>query len=87
MLFRKKALEFLDLSLYPWELTLGKTKRHSWKFHKIVLNSLEIPRPKTEILGIPHDLFLILPGYSTTFLLEFPHTLFLIPLEIPYSHP
>ena len=41
----------------PLEIS-DKTRLHAWKFHKIVLDSLEIPRPKTKI-----------PGNSTLFFL------------------
>ena len=81
----KKFLEILDLLLCPW-----KNKVHPWKFCKIVLHSLEIPRAKTKTNGNSLWLFL---DYSRKFYiffiepLEFSHTTFSIPLEIPCPQP
>ena len=35
-----------------------KTKLHYWKFHKIMLDPSEIPRPKTKTLGNSPSFFL-----------------------------
>ena len=54
-----------------------KTKLNPWIFHKIVLDPLEIPRPKTKTHGNSTLFFLVTLGNST----EIP------PLEIPYPQP
>ena len=58
-LFQKKEIGVEDILFWiPLEIfhffTLGipdKVKLHPWKFYKIVLDPLKIPRPKTKILG------------------------------------
>ena len=60
----------------PWNfftLTLevpDKTKLNPWIFHIIVLDPLEILRPKIRALEIPHYYFLITLGNSTSFLIN-----------------
>ena len=78
----------------PWNFSFFYfTPENSWQnkaqlFHKIVLDLLEIARPKTktpvEILNL---FFLVTLGNPTSFLInpqKF-HCISLIPLEIPYS--
>ena len=48
----------------------NKTKLNPWIFHKIVLDSLAIPTPKTKPLEIPHYFFLVTLGNSTLFLIQ-----------------
>ena len=47
-----------------------KTKLHAWKSLKIALDPLEILRPKTKTLEIPHYFFLVTPGNSTSLLIN-----------------
>ena len=84
ILFWKPPVEYFIF--LPLELP-GKTKLHSWKFYKIVLGSLKIPRPKTKSTGNSTQFFLGRPWkFQFVFnqLLEISHALFLIPQEIPY---
>ena len=84
ILFWKPPVEYFIF--LPLELP-GKTKLHSWKFYKIVLDSLKIPRPKTKSTGNSTQFFLGRPWkFQFVFnqLLEISHALFLIPQEIPY---
>ena len=62
----------------PLEIS-EKTKLHPWKFHKIVLHPLEIPRPKTKttgnsslfFLGHPWKFhFVLTPGNSTCYFFD-----------------
>ena len=46
---KKKPVIFRFVTL-PLEIP-DKAKFHTWKFHKIVLNHLEIPRTKTKTRG------------------------------------
>ena len=46
---RLTPLEFFIFLLYPWKFQI--TKLNSWIFHKIVLDPLEISRPKTKAPG------------------------------------
>ena len=48
----------------------GKTKLHLWKFYKIVLDSLKIPRPKTKSPGNFTLFFLVTLGNSSLFLIN-----------------
>ena len=48
----------------------GKTKLNPWIFHKIVIDSLEIPRPKRKTPGNSHYFFLVNLGNSTSFLIN-----------------
>ena len=67
-----------------------KTKSHPWKFGKIVLDLLEIPRPKTETPGNATLYFLGHPwkfNFVFNELLETPYAISLISLEIPYLQP
>ena len=55
----------------PLEI-LDKTKLNPWIFHKIVLDPLEIPRPKTKTPGNSTHIiyFLVTLGNSTLFLIN-----------------
>ena len=67
ILFWKRPLEFLDLSLHPW------------KFHKIVLHPLQFPRPKIKAHGNLTWFFLDHPWKFHFFFhwpLEFPRSIF-----------
>ena len=70
-----------------------RMKLYRWKFHKIVLHSLDFPRPKPTPMESPHYFFLITPRNSSSFFTDTPgsrsfHILFfLIPLEIPCPSP
>ena len=69
--FFKTPLQYLGFLIDPWKF---KTK-HSLtlkKLHKIVWHSSEILRPKTKILEILHDFFLIKPGNTTVWCWCFP---------------
>ena len=77
--FLKNPLEFFIFILYM-----------PWIFHKIVLDPLEIPRPKTETPGNSTWFFLGHPWkfhFVFNWPLELPHAISLIPLEIPYPQP
>ena len=63
--FWKSPVEYFIF--LPLEIP-GKTKLHSWKFYKVVLNPLKIPRSKTKC-----------PGISTLFFLGHPWKLQLTP--------
>ena len=65
ILFGKAPVEYFIF--LPLEIP-GKTKLHSWKFYKVVLNPLKIPRSKTKC-----------PGISTLFFLGHPWKLQLTP--------
>ena len=47
-----------------------KTKLSSWIFHNIVLDPLEVSRPKIKTPVIPHYFFLVTLGNSTSFLIN-----------------
>ena len=47
-----------------------KTKLNHWIFHKIVLDPLKIPGPKTRPMEIPHYFFLVTLRNSTSFLIN-----------------
>ena len=51
----------------PLEIT-DKTKLTPWIFHKIVLDPLEIPRPKRKTPGNSTFFFLVIRGNSASFL-------------------
>ena len=78
--------------ILPMEIP-EKTKLTPWKFHKFLLDPLEISRPKTKTLEIRLYVFLINLENSTSFLinpsrtLKIPHAISLLPLEIPYAQP
>ena len=70
-----------------WTLKIpDKMKLHLWKFHQIVLHPLECPRPKTKTHGSSTLFFswscLEIPLFFYWFL-QFPDSIFSIPLEIP----
>ena len=70
MLFWKPPLGFFIFFTLPLEIP-DKTKLNPWIFHKIVLDPLEIPRPKTKTpLEIPHYFFLVTLGNLTSFLIN-----------------
>ena len=61
---------------------------YPWIYHKILLDPLEIQCQKQRPRKIPHYFFLVTLGNSTFIQpLEIPHTISLIPLEIPYLNP
>ena len=65
-----------------------KAKLHPRKFRKIVLDLLEIPRPKTKSHGSSTLFFPRNPWkfhFVLKWTLEIPYPISLIPLEIPYS--
>ena len=71
-------LEFFIFFTLPLEIS-EKIKLHPWKFHKIVLHLLEIPRPKTKttgnsslfFLGHPWKFYFVLtPGNSTCYFFD-----------------
>ena len=69
---------------------LDKTKLLPWKFHKIVLNPLGIPRPKTKTPGNSTLFFLGNPWkfyFVFKWPLKIPHAISLILLGIPYPQP
>ena len=72
---------FLFSFTLPLEIP-DKAKLNPFIFHKIVLDPLEISRPKTKIHGNPHYFFLVTLRNFTSFLIR--HAISLIPLEIPY---
>ena len=79
ILFWKKNPGIFHFYILPLEIP-DKTKLNPWKFHKIVLVPLEIPRPKTKTPGNSTLFFLVTLGNSTSFLLINPwkfHMLFL----------
>ena len=86
ILFWKPPWNFSFFTL-PLEIA-DKTKLNLWIFHKIVLDPLEIPRPKAKT---PSTLFLLVHPRKSHFVFNWPrklHMLFLmIPLEIPYPQP
>ena len=46
--FKKKTLDLWGLSLYPWKFWTKQSFLYIWKFCKMVLPPLEIPRLKTK---------------------------------------
>ena len=70
--FFKKLLEFFIFFTLPLEIPDKKLK--PWIFHKIVLDLLEVPRPKPKTPGLEilHYFFLITLGNSTSF--SYPQT-------------
>ena len=68
ILFSKPPVEYFIF--LPLEIP-GKTKLHSLKFYKIVLDPLKIPRPKPSPLEIPDYFFLVTLGNSSLFLINF----------------
>ena len=68
--FLKKPLKFCFFYFTPVLEILDKIKLNPWIFHKIVLELLEIPRPKQRSLEIPHYSFLVTLGNSTSFLIN-----------------
>ena len=58
--FLKTLLEIFNFFTLPLEI-VDKTKLSPWIFHKIVLDPLEIPKPKTQAdpLEFPHYFFLV----------------------------
>ena len=66
--FSKPLVEYFIF--LPLEIP-GKTKLHSLKFYKIVLDPLKIPRPKPSPLEIPDYFFLVTLGNSSLFLINF----------------
>ena len=85
--FLKKAPGIFKFVTLPLEIC-DKVVLHPWKFHKIVLHPLEFPRPKTKTLG-NSTIFSWSPLKILLFYwpLEFPHSIFSIPLEIPCPQP
>ena len=81
--FSKKKLEIFRFVFLPLQVP-NKKKFHPWKFCKMVLQPLEIPRPKTKTHG-NSTCFLDHPWkfYFFNQHLEFPHAISTIPLEIP----
>ena len=77
--FFEEPLEFFNFFTLPLEIP-DKTKLHPWKFHKIALDSLGIPRPNHQNPLKFHIIFSWLP-------LEIPFAISLIPLEVPYPPP
>ena len=75
----ENSLEFFIFFTLPLEV-LDKTKLHPWKFHKIVLDPLEIPRPNHQ----DSWKFPIIFSWSP---LEIPFAISLIPPGIPYPLP
>ena len=78
--FLKKTVEYLGLSLYPrkFQTKWSFTPR---KIHKIVLHSLELPRPKIKTHPWKFQFFFNWP-------LKFSHYIFSIyPEEIPCPQP
>ena len=85
----KNSMEFFIFLTLPLEIP-DKTKLNHWIFHKIVLDLLEISRPKTKTPGNSTLFFLLTLGNSISFLinpLEIPLAISLMPLEIPYLQP
>ena len=68
--FFEKTPEILFFYFTPVLEILDKIKLNPWIFHKIVLELLEIPRPKQRSLEIPHYSFLVTLGNSTSFLIN-----------------
>ena len=66
--FFENPLDFFNFFTLPLEVP-DKTKLNPWIFHKIVLDPLEIPRPKTKTPG-NSTLLLITLGNSTSFLIN-----------------
>ena len=58
--FFEKTLEFFFF--FTWPPEIQDKKLNPWIFHKIVLDSLEIPRAKTKPLDISHYFFLVTFG-------------------------
>ena len=98
ILFGKAPVEYFIF--LPLEIP-GKTKLHSWKFYKIVLNPLKIPRSKTKCPGISTLFFLghpwklqLTPGNFTCSFFDTPGNsisplplFFFFFLELPIEHP
>ena len=90
--FIEKPPGIFHFFILPMEIP-DKTKLTPWKFHKFLLDPLEISRPKTKTLEIRLYVFLINLENSTSFLinpsrtLKIPHAISLLPLEIPYAQP
>ena len=78
--FLKKNLGICRLVTLPLDIS-DKMKLHPWKFHKFVSH------PKTRTYGNSAWLFLDYPWKFQHYFTEFPHSIFSIPLEIPYSQP
>ena len=82
----KTSLEFFIFLTLPLEIP-DKTKLNPWIFHKIVLDPLEIPRPKSKTPGNSTLVFFGHP-WKLHFIfnqpLEIPYAISLIPLKIPY---
>ena len=54
--FFEKTPEIFHFLTSPLEIP-GKAKLYPWKFNKIVLDPLEIPKPKTKTPGNFHIIF------------------------------
>ena len=69
--FFEKPLEFFIFFTLPLEIP-DKTQLKPWIFRKIVLDLLEVRRPKTKTPGLEilHYFFLITLGNSTSFLIN-----------------
>ena len=67
--FWKKTSGIFRSVTLPLEIP-DKMKVHLWKFQKIVLQSLEFPRPKAKTHGTPYDFFWITPINSTSFCID-----------------
>ena len=63
MYFFEKTPGIFHVFTLPLEIS-DKTELNSWIFHKIVLDPLEIPRPKTKTSGNPACCFFDTPGKS-----------------------
>ena len=46
--FSKRNLDFLGLSLYPWNIWRNQIFLYPWNFYKIALHPLEILRSRTK---------------------------------------
>ena len=67
-IFKRSLWNFSFFTL-PLEIP-DKLKLHLWKFLKIVLDPIEIPRPKPRPLEIPHYFLLATVGNFTLFLIN-----------------
>ena len=67
--FLKKRLEFVSLSLYPWNFQT-KQSFTPGNSAKLCYTTWMFQGQKTIPTEIPHDFFLIIPGNATPFLVD-----------------